>query len=273
MTNHDQLGTIIFDQVSLSYRSANGTIPALEQITLEVAGGSFVAIVGPSGSGKSTLLRIAGGLIAPTAGTVQVGGQTADAARKARQVGFVFQQPVLLPWQTAAANIAVPLKIAGWSRAAREQAVQQALDLVGLTRFAGLYPHQLSGGMQQRVALARALVSAPAVLLMDEPFAALDEITRERLNLELLRIWGQTSATVLFVTHALTEAVFLADEVVVCSAHPGRVIARERIDLPRPRTPELLVSQELLAYVVRLRQHLQRSFARGAIPLGMRESG
>lgn len=253
-------GTISFEHVSLTYRTAAGAIPALEQIALSVAAGSFVAVVGPSGSGKSTLLRIAGGLVQPTSGTVWVGGQSPDAARRARQVGFVFQQPVLLPWQTAQANVAVPLKISGWSRARREQAVQQALALVGLEQFAQAYPHQLSGGMQQRVALARALAVAPTVLLMDEPFAALDEITRERLNLELLRIWGQTSATVLFVTHALTEAVFLADEVVVLSAHPGRIIARERISLPRPRTPDLLVSADLLAHVARLRQQLQRSF-------------
>ncbi len=254
-------GTIQFEQLTVAFGTAARTVIAVEQISLEIAAGSFVALVGPSGSGKSTLLRAAGGLITPTSGHIRVGGRSATAARLARQVSFVFQQPVLLAWHTAQANVEVPLRIFGWSRAERQRAAQQSLELVGLSRFAHAYPHQLSGGMQQRVALARALAFAPSVLLMDEPFAALDEITRERLNGELLNIWAQTNATVLFVTHSLAEAAFLADEVVVLSAHPGRIIARERVPLPRPRTAEMLVAPELLACVARLRQHLARSFA------------
>jgi NitT/TauT family transport system ATP-binding protein len=177
-------------------------------------------------------------------------------------VSFAFQQPVLLPWQNARQNIELPLRLFGWPAERRQAASAHFLDLVGLSRFAESYPAQLSGGMQQRVALARALSFEPAVLLMDEPFGALDEITRERLNVELLRIWSATQATVLFVTHSLTEAAFLADRVLVLAPHPGRILAEVPIPLPRPRTSDLLEQEAFLRCVSELRRQLNRSYPR-----------
>lgn len=195
-----------------------------------------------------------------------MGGVSSEQARLARLVSFVFQQPVLLPWHTARQNVELPLRLFGWATQRRTEAARQALDVVGLTQFADAYPHQLSGGMQQRVAIARALVFEPAVLLMDEPFGALDEITRERLNSELLHIWSSIKATVLFVTHALTEAVFLADRVVVFSARPGRTVADMPIRLPRPRTMDLLEQPDFLHYVATIRHHLNRGYPAPDVP-------
>ncbi len=253
---------ITIDHLSVSYDTGAGPFLALQDFCCTIAGGTFVALIGPSGCGKSTLLRTLGGLVAPSAGSIAIGGHDPATACAAHKVSFAFQQPVLLPWQTARQNIELPLRLFGWPAARRRAAADHFLDLVGLGRFADSYPAQLSGGMQQRVALARALSFEPAVLLMDEPFGALDEITRERLNVELLRIWSATRATVLFVTHSLSEAAFLADRVLVLAAHPGRILADMPVALPRPRTAELLEQAAFLGCVGELRRQLNRSYPR-----------
>jgi NitT/TauT family transport system ATP-binding protein len=210
-------------------------VEALRGIDLTVAPGEFISLLGPSGCGKSTLLRIIGDLVTPTAGTVAVNGKTAPQARKDRDYGIVFQQATLYEWRTVARNVELPLEIMGREKEDREQRARAMLDLVQLTEFATHFPYQLSGGMQQRVAIARALSFAPSILLMDEPFGALDEMTRERMQAEVLRIWSQTGTTVIFVTHSIPEAVFLSSRVVVMSARPGRIAGVVDIDLPQPR--------------------------------------
>jgi NitT/TauT family transport system ATP-binding protein len=212
-----------------------GGVTALQDIDLEIAPRELVSLIGPSGCGKSTLLRIIGDLIQPTTGDVLVNAKSAHQARVDRDYGIVFQDAVLYDWRTVARNIALPLEMAGWPRRRRQERVREMLELVELTGFEGHHPWQLSGGMQQRVSIARALSFSPALLLMDEPFGALDEMTRERLNAELLRIWAETGSTIVFVTHSIAEAVFLSTRVVVMSARPGRVAAIVDIDVPQPR--------------------------------------
>jgi NitT/TauT family transport system ATP-binding protein len=211
-------------------------VVALEDVGLEIQPGEFISLIGPSGCGKSTLLRVVGDLIQPTSGTVEVNGKPARQARIDRDYGIVFQDAVLFEWRTVAKNIGLPLELAGWSRGRRRERVQAMLELVELTGFESHHPWQLSGGMQQRVSIARALSFDPDLLLMDEPFGALDEMTRERLNLELLRIWEASRSTVIFVTHSISEAVFLSTRVVVMSPRPGRITGIVDIDLPQPRT-------------------------------------
>jgi NitT/TauT family transport system ATP-binding protein len=213
-----------------------GGTTALENIDLEIEQGEFVSLIGPSGCGKSTLLRIIGDLIEPSSGELTVNGKTARQARRDHDYGVVFQDAVLYDWRTVAKNIALPLELAGWDRERRRTRTEEMLDLVELQGFGEHHPWQLSGGMQQRVAIARALSFDPALLLMDEPFGALDEMTRERLNAELLRIWQASSSTVVFVTHSIAEAVFLSTRVVVMSPRPGRISRIIRIDLPQPRS-------------------------------------
>jgi NitT/TauT family transport system ATP-binding protein len=213
-----------------------GGTTALENIDLEIEQGEFVSLIGPSGCGKSTLLRIIGDLIEPSSGDLTVNGKTARQARRDHDYGVVFQDAVLYDWRTVAKNIALPLELAGWDRERRRTRTEEMLDLVELQGFGEHYPWQLSGGMQQRVAIARALSFDPALLLMDEPFGALDEMTRERLNAELLRIWQASSSTVVFVTHSIAEAVFLSTRVVVMSPRPGRISRIIPIDLPQPRS-------------------------------------
>jgi len=213
-----------------------GVVVALENVDLEVRPRDFVSLIGPSGCGKSTLLRVIGDLIQPTSGTVVVNGKTAERARRDRDYGIVFQDAVLYDWRTVAKNIALPLEMAGWDRRRRTRRVEEMLELVELTGFGSHHPWQLSGGMQQRVSIARALSFSPSLLLMDEPFGALDEMTRERLNAELLRIWADTDSTIVFVTHSIAEAVFLSTKVVVMSPRPGRIAGVVEIDLPQPRT-------------------------------------
>lgn len=254
---HTPPAAIAVEHLCVRYATGAGPIVALDDLSCVVQAGEFVALVGPSGCGKSTLLRTIGGLLAPDAGRITLAGLTPEVARRRRLISFVFQQPVLLPWRTALQNVALPLWVAGRSRREREATARHFLDLVGLEQFADAYPHQLSGGMQQRVALARALSFSPAVLLMDEPFGALDELTRERLNVELLRIWSTSGATVLFVTHSLTEAVFLADRVLVLTPRPGRVVATLPVNLPRPRSAELLEQADFLQQVTALRRLLR----------------
>jgi NitT/TauT family transport system ATP-binding protein len=219
----------------LSKSFQSGTT-ALVDVDLEIEPGEFVSLIGPSGCGKSTLLRIVGDLIQPTAGTVRVNGKPAHQARLDHDYGIVFQDAVLYDWRTVAKNVSLPLEMLGWSRERRKARVQEMLELVELVGFDSSRPWQLSGGMQQRVSIARALSFDPSLLLMDEPFGALDEMTRERLNLELLRIWEAARSTVVFVTHSIPEAVFLSTRVVVMSARPGRIAAIVPVDLPHPRT-------------------------------------
>jgi NitT/TauT family transport system ATP-binding protein len=213
---------------AVSRRFPSGLV-ALADATLAVARGEFVSVIGPSGCGKSTLLRLLAGLDEPSAGRIE----RADVA--AADVGFVFQDPTLLPWADAAANVALPLKLKRWPRERIDAAVTTALAAMGLDGFAGALPRELSGGMRMRVAIARALVTRPALLLLDEPFAALDEMTRFRLNQDLLARWHEARFTAVFVTHGIYEAVFLSQRVVVMSARPGRIVGEVTIDLPRPR--------------------------------------
>jgi NitT/TauT family transport system ATP-binding protein len=215
-----------------------GGVVAVDDIDLEIAEREFVSLIGPSGCGKSTLLRIIGDLIQPSRGTTTVKGKTAHQARVGRDYGIVFQDAVLFDWRTVAKNISLPLEMMGWDRRRRAERVKELVGLVELGGFEDHHPWQLSGGMQQRVSIARALSFNPALLLMDEPFGALDEMTRERLNLELLRIWEASGSTVVFVTHSISEAVFLSTRVVVRSARRGRIVGIVDVDLPQPRTSE-----------------------------------
>ena len=223
---------------AVSKEFAQGQVRALEGIDLEIRPREFISLIGPSGCGKSTLLRIVGDLIQPSGGDVVVNGKSARQARLDRDYGIVFQDAVLFDWRTVEKNIGLPLEILRWDRRKRGERVQELVDLVELKGFEKHHPWQLSGGMQQRVSIARALSFSPPLLLMDEPFGALDEMTRERLNLELLRIWEQSGSTVIFVTHSISEAVFLSTRVVVMSARPGRIVGVVYVDLPQPRTIE-----------------------------------
>jgi NitT/TauT family transport system ATP-binding protein len=236
---------------------AQGNITALENIELELQPGEFVSLIGPSGCGKSTLLRVVGDLTPPTHGTVTVNGKPAHQARKDGDYGIVFQDSVLFDWRTVAKNIALPLEMLGWDRERRRTRVEEMLDLVELRSFADHHPWQLSGGMQQRVSIARALSFEPALLLMDEPFGALDEMTRERLNLELLSIWEKLGSTVVFVTHSISEAVFLSTRVVVMSPRPGRIAGVVEIDLPNPRTAETRYTPRFFELVTKVRELLR----------------
>jgi NitT/TauT family transport system ATP-binding protein len=235
-----------------------GNVTALQDIDLSLEAGEFVSLIGPSGCGKSTLLRVIGDLVEPSAGTITINGKSARQARRDRDYGIVFQDAVLFDWRTVARNIALPLEMLGWDRARRKERIGQMLELVELTAFADHHPWQLSGGMQQRVSIARALSFEPALLLMDEPFGALDEMTRERLNLELLSIWTQLRSTVVFVTHSISEAVFLSTRVVVMSPRPGRIAGIVAIDLPFPRTVETREEPRFFELVTEVRELLRR---------------
>jgi NitT/TauT family transport system ATP-binding protein len=234
-----------------------GAVVALESIDLDVRPGEFVSLIGPSGCGKSTLLRIVGDLVEPTSGEVVVNGKSARQARLDRDYGIVFQDAVLYDWRTAARNIAMPLELLKWDRAKRAERVAEMIELVELQGFADHHPWQLSGGMQQRVSIARALSFSPALLLMDEPFGALDEMTRERLNAELLRIWQASGSTIVFVTHSISEAVFLSTRVVVMSRRPGRIAAIVDVDLPQPRNADTREEPRFFELVTEVRDRLR----------------
>jgi len=239
----------------MTFSTSSGPFRALEGVSLAVGPGEFVSLLGPSGCGKSTLLRLVSDILAPTDGTISVAGEAPATARRRRAFGFVFQDATLLAWRDAEQNVLLPLEIAADGRNARERA-KNLLELVGLARFGGSYPWQLSGGMRQRVAIARALITEPKILLMDEPFGALDEITREYMNLELLRIWEATATTILFVTHSSPEAVFLSDRVIVMGTSPGRVKLDLRVELPRPRDPAMKETVEFARHTAALRRAL-----------------
>jgi NitT/TauT family transport system ATP-binding protein len=243
-----------------------GQTTALQGIDLEIDEREFISLIGPSGCGKSTLLRIIGDLIEPSAGTIVVNGKSARQARRDRDYGIVFQDPVLYDWRTVAKNVALPLEVARWPRQKRNERVRKMLELVELRGFEGHRPWQLSGGMQQRVSIARALSFDPALLLMDEPFGALDEMTRERLNMELLKIWETSGSTIVFVTHSIAEAVFLSTRVVVMSPRPGRISEVIPIDLQQPRTATTREEPHFFELVTRVREalHLGHDLERAA---------
>ena len=226
-------------------------VKALGGISLQIDNGEFVTIVGQSGCGKTTLLKILAGLLARSAGAVTLRGESVDGPR--RDIGVVFQDPVLLPWRTVLDNVMLPVDVLRLDRGVFRKRANDLIELVGLGGFDDKYPHELSGGMRQRVALARALVHDPSLLLMDEPFGALDAMTREFMNLELLRIWQEAKKTVVFITHSIPEAVFLADRVVVMSARPGRITEIVDVDLPRPRDLDMMASDEFGVYTRKIR--------------------
>lgn len=236
--------------------SANQTV-ALQEINLDIFPGEFVSLIGPSGCGKSTLLRLIGDLIGPTKGQVLVNDKPARRARQDQDYGIVFQAPVLYEWRSVMKNVQLPLELRGVSRAERDSRAREMLSLVELAGFENHYPWQLSGGMQQRVSIARALVMKPPLLLMDEPFGALDEMTRERMNLELHAIWERMQKTVVFVTHSIAEAVFLSSRVVVMSARPGRIAEEIEVDLPKARTVDTREDPRFFELVNQVRDALR----------------
>jgi len=235
------------------YRTRSGTIEALRDVTFDIRPGEFVSLLGPSGCGKSTLLKIVAGLIAASSGAVRLDGR--EVHGPSEQIGVAFQKPTLFPWRTVLGNVLMPADTLGWDLKRAEGRARELLALVGLDAFAGNYPNELSGGMQQRVGLARMLLRDPALLLMDEPFAALDAMTREALTLELQRIWMKDRKSVLFITHSIQEAVFLSDRVLVMSARPGRIIEDFVIDLPRPRSLDTMTMPEFSDACRLLRRH------------------
>jgi NitT/TauT family transport system ATP-binding protein len=251
-------GEIQIDRIGQTYRSAGQDLVALSEVSFEIKPGRFVVLVGPSGCGKSSLLMMMAGLRRATSGTIQISGELIDKPDPDR-VGVVFQEPSLFPWLTAEENVEFPLTLRGVPRKERRAKAQEALKLVGLDGFGIRHPHELSGGMKQRVSIARGLVQDPPVLLMDEPFAALDEQTRMTMGDELLRIWAATGKTVIFVTHSLTEAVYLADEVIVMSPRPGRIVDRLEVGLPRPRTFEMLSGDAFGHLRERIWRHIRKS--------------
>ena len=244
-------------QVSVRFTTDRGTITALQTIDLSVATGEFLTLLGPSGCGKSTLLRIVADIIKPSSGTATVLGGVPSLARSRRDIGFVFQDAALLPWRTVIDNVTLPLEVGGGAPQGRGRDPRELLELVGLAGWEKAFPHELSGGMRQRVSIARALVSGPKLLLMDEPFGALDEITRDRLNEELLAVWERTGTTILFVTHSIYEAAFLGQQVLLLAARPGRVREVVPVDLPSPRRIALRETPQFVALVTRLRQLLE----------------
>ena len=234
-----------------------GNVMALQEIDLQIDPGEFVSLIGPSGCGKSTLLRVIGDLTGPSAGMVEVNGKSAHQARLNHDYGMVFQDSVLFDWRTVAKNVALPLEMLGWGRGKRKERVEEMLQLVELQGFGDHHPWQLSGGMQMRVAIARALSFEPALLLMDEPFGALDEMTRERLNIELLELWRRMESTIVFVTHSISEAVFLSTRVVVMSPRPGRIAGIVDIDLPQPRSADTREDPRFFEHVTAVRELLR----------------
>ena len=256
---HASASAIRIDSISMVYASRGERLVALSDISLDIAEGEFVSLIGPSGCGKSTLLRLIGDLLQPFSGRIEVHSRSAAEARQKRDYGIVFQSPVLYDWRTVERNVQLPLELMNVPRGERASRTRELLRLVGLEEFARRYPWQLSGGMQQRVAIARALSFRPSILLMDEPFGALDEMTRERLNMELLNIWSQTETTIVFVTHSIPEAVFLSDRVVIMTPRPGRIEHIVEVELPRPRGGELREDEQFFHRIAEVRSRLYES--------------
>ena len=232
--------------IRMHYRLGRETVTALDGVSLALEAGEFGAVIGPSGCGKSTLLRLIADIAAPSGGAIRIGGAPPAQARREHAIGFVFQQPTLLRWRSVLANVSLPLEVAG--RRPRGGATpSELIEMVGLRGFEHARPAQLSGGMQQRVAIARALVMSPRILLLDEPFGALDEITRQRLNMEMLRVWRETGTTALLVTHSIAEAVFMSQRIFVMSSRPGRITTTITVPLPQPRDLSALATQDAFA--------------------------
>jgi NitT/TauT family transport system ATP-binding protein len=243
--------------LSLTFETNDGPVQALSNIDLDIKRGEFVSFIGPSGCGKTTLLRVIADLEQPTGGSITVNGVSPEEARLARAYGYVFQAAALYPWRSIARNVALPLEIMGVARAERERRIADNLALVNLTGFERKYPWQLSGGMQQRASIARALAVEPELLLMDEPFGALDEIVRDHLNAQLLKLWAHTQKTVVFVTHSIPEAVFLSTKIVVMSPRPGRVTDVIECGFPRDRTLDIRETPAFLEVAARVRDGLR----------------
>lgn len=258
--NNKQQGVteIKIDNVSMVYKVNNGEdIVALKDVSFDIKQGEFISLLGPSGCGKTTLLRIIADLLQPTSGNVSIMGESPRDIRLQRKYGMVFQNPVLYDWRTVRRNICMTMEITGIPKKERTARINKMLDIVGLQNFGSKYPYELSGGMQQRVGIARALALNPEFLFMDEPFSALDEFTREKLNEDLLKIWKKTNKTVIFVTHNIQESVFLSDRVVVLSPHPGRLSAIVDINLPRPRESSIRETPEFYEYVTKIRRSFE----------------
>lgn len=258
-TEVQEKAEIKIENVSMVFQDKNGGVPvtALKNVNLDIREGEFISLLGPSGCGKTTLLRIIADLLQPSSGKVTVLGQTTREIRLQKKYGVVFQNPVLYDWRTVRRNVCMPMELMGMKKHDRTARVTEMLDLVGLSSFGKHYPYELSGGMQQRVGIARALAIRPEILLMDEPFSALDEFTREKLHVDLLNIWKKTNKTIVFVTHNISEAVFLSDRVVVLSPHPGRVSAVIDIDIPRPRNMESKQTQQFYDYITKIRNSFE----------------
>ncbi len=244
-------------ELSLTFETADGPVFALSKVNLTVHDGDFVSFIGPSGCGKTTLLRVIADLEQATEGAITVNGMSPEEARRSRAYGYVFQAPALYPWRSIERNVALPLEIMGYGASERAERIARNLDLVNLTGFEKKFPWQLSGGMQQRVSIARALAFDPKLLLMDEPFGALDEIVRDKLNQQLLELWGRTKKTVVFVTHSIPEAVFLSNRIVVMSPRPGRIIDVIETNFPKDRTLDIRETPEFLKVAHRVRQGLR----------------
>ncbi|WP_411958133.1 ABC transporter ATP-binding protein [Paracoccus homiensis] len=244
-------------KISLTFQTADGPVHALKDVDLTIGKGDFVSFIGPSGCGKTTFLRTIAALETPTGGELSVNGMTPDAARRARAYGYVFQAPGLYPWRTISGNISLPLEIMGFSRSDRQERIAHVLDLVDLAGFGGKFPWQLSGGMQQRASIARALAFDADILLMDEPFGALDEIVRDRLNEALLTLWRKTRKTIGFVTHSIPEAVYLSTRIVVMSPRPGRITKVIDSPLPPERPLDIRDSPEFIALAHEVREGLR----------------
>jgi NitT/TauT family transport system ATP-binding protein len=245
------------DRLSLTFSTNDGPVEALSEVSLEIGKGEFVSFIGPSGCGKTTFLRVIADLEQPTGGTIRINGMSPSEARRARAYGYVFQAPALYPWRTIEKNVALPLEVIGFPKAEQQIRIQRTLDLVGLSGFAKKYPWQLSGGMQQRASIARALAFDADLLLMDEPFGALDEISRDHLNSELLKLWAATQKTIGFVTHSIPEAVYLSTKIVVMSPRPGRVTDIIESPLPADRPLDIRETPEFLAVAHRVREGLR----------------
>ena len=243
--------------LKLTFQTADGPVFALSDIDLKVDHGEFVSFIGPSGCGKTTLLRVIADLEQPTDGRITVNGVSPNEARMSRAYGYVFQAPALYPWRTIQGNVTLPLEVMGFSKVERSERAKKYLDLVNLTGFENKYPWQLSGGMQQRASIARALCVDPELLLMDEPFGALDEIVRDHLNEQLIQLWRQTEKTIVFVTHSIPEAVFLSTKIVVMSPRPGRIIDVIDCDFPADRTLDIRETPEFLEVAHRVREGLR----------------